>query len=453
MIEVKGPDGSINRFPDGTPDATITSVMAKTYGAPSQAVESHPAQDALDGLTAPFKAFGHEVMEGVRRKAAEEKAGPPTTAGDFLHRFGSDIMSTPRLVGAAAALPSAPAQAVTHPMAKALAAYGPAPSAPPHLRGDLTLAPARRLQGEEAVSTIENALNTSLSGARPAGNRLAQALASTTPKPPPPSALDAPSIDELRTQSGTLYDKARDSGVVVKGPTFQSFATDLKASLKAEGLNGTLQPRTTAALKEIAGTKGDVDLTQLDNLRKIASAAADTPDKADRRLARIATDKLDDFVSSLATKDVVSGDPKAASDMLGGARGLWQRQAKGQQVEDLISKAKFNAQGGVNLDGALRTQFRKLAGNPRGMARFTPEEQAAIQKVATGSPLDQTLFQLGKLAPTSPLLFITELTLGAAHPPAFLAPAVGVGAKLISNANTAKSAALASALMRRGGPP
>lgn len=34
MIEIKAPDGSIARFPDGTPDATIKSAMRKAFGGP-----------------------------------------------------------------------------------------------------------------------------------------------------------------------------------------------------------------------------------------------------------------------------------------------------------------------------------------------------------------------------------------------------------------------------------
>ena len=38
MIEIAAPDGSVVRFPEGTPDATIKNVMAKNYGGPQQPV-------------------------------------------------------------------------------------------------------------------------------------------------------------------------------------------------------------------------------------------------------------------------------------------------------------------------------------------------------------------------------------------------------------------------------
>jgi hypothetical protein len=35
MIEIEAPDGSVVEFPDGTPDATIESVMQAEFGAPT----------------------------------------------------------------------------------------------------------------------------------------------------------------------------------------------------------------------------------------------------------------------------------------------------------------------------------------------------------------------------------------------------------------------------------
>src|SRR5687768_10351017 len=42
MIEIKGPDGSINRFPEGTPDDVIKRAMREVFGGPP---ETPPAQD------------------------------------------------------------------------------------------------------------------------------------------------------------------------------------------------------------------------------------------------------------------------------------------------------------------------------------------------------------------------------------------------------------------------
>lgn len=51
-IDVQAPDGSIARFPDGTPDATIEKVMAETWGAPKKSgVAQNAKAGFVEGLT------------------------------------------------------------------------------------------------------------------------------------------------------------------------------------------------------------------------------------------------------------------------------------------------------------------------------------------------------------------------------------------------------------------
>ena len=141
--------------------------------------------------------------------------------------------------------------------------------------------------------------------------------------------------------------------------------------------------------------------------------------------------------------------------MLGDARKMWSQQAKSQQIEDLINKANINSSGSFNQDQALRTQFQALARNPNRMSRFSPDEQAAILKVASGSALDQAVFGLGKMAPTNlHSMGVNALFEGAAaaggNPWLGTAPAiVGVPAKIASNAITSRNARMASAIMRK----
>lgn len=53
MIQVKGPDGVINQFPDGMDDATITAAMSKVYGSPK--APGKPQRNAF-GEVAGFMA-------------------------------------------------------------------------------------------------------------------------------------------------------------------------------------------------------------------------------------------------------------------------------------------------------------------------------------------------------------------------------------------------------------
>ncbi len=287
----------------------------------------------------------------------------------------------------------------------------------------------------------------------PAGQKVADALGKMGPTPIP----DAPTVDALKAQSGALYEAAKQQGVVVKAPVFQKFATGLAAKAEDAGIDPTLTSKATAALSRITSTEGDVDLGQLDRLRRIASMATASPVKDDRRIGFILKDGLDSFVGDLGPKDVLSGDVGAASDMLTQARDLWGRGARGQAIEDMIAKAKANPSGSLGYDTALRAQFRKFANNSRAMAPFSADEQAAIQKVASGGPVSDVLYAFGGFAPTSWAKAGADSMMGmlaerAGHPAmAASALAASIPAKIGSTALTARRARMASALARTGG--
>lgn len=74
MIQVRAPDGSIAQFPDGTPDATIQQVMARSYGGPK------PPTPAMQRATADAKAnleppAAQQVIHGMSFGFDPEIAG------------------------------------------------------------------------------------------------------------------------------------------------------------------------------------------------------------------------------------------------------------------------------------------------------------------------------------------------------------------------------------------
>ncbi len=67
MIEIRGPDGSINRFPEGMPDEEIKRAMRKVFGGPP---ETQTAQDT---------SFGRGLKVGTQAvgKGLADIAGMP----------------------------------------------------------------------------------------------------------------------------------------------------------------------------------------------------------------------------------------------------------------------------------------------------------------------------------------------------------------------------------------
>lgn len=287
----------------------------------------------------------------------------------------------------------------------------------------------------------------------------------------PAKRIAPASVKELKTASGGMYDEAKKEGVVIKGESFKNFKNGLQASLRGEGLDtglgsgsrANLHPNASAVLGRIIDASGDgthaISLNDLEILRKVATDATETANRPDKRLARIAVDHIDDYQHGLKAHDIVAGDAPKAVALLDQARATWKDAARGETIDKLIAKAQ--AAGGAfkgNLDASYRQQFKKLANNDRGIARFTPEQQEAIRKVAFGDgKLQAVMHTVGRLIPSSNSGLISTSAVGtAAHflgvGPATEALAAGAGVvgKIGSTIKTSKNAQRAAEMARTG---
>lgn len=263
-----------------------------------------------------------------------------------------------------------------------------------------------------------------------------------------------PTKEQLATDSKTAYKAAEDAGIEVSEPSFASAKTGLIDALNKEGVDPTLHPKTTAALKRIAETEGPVTLQKLETLRKISKDAESSIEPADRRLAGQVVDHIDDYIERLDTTDVVSGDPAKAA-LLKDARNLWSRKRKADVIDELMHRAELSAPNfsASGMENAIRTEFRSLAKNQRKMRGFTKEEQAAIERVAKGGPVENSLRMLGKAAPTGVVSGALSSGAGLAFGGpigAVALPLAGMLARSGAKKMTLNNAMAAQELMRRG---
>lgn len=241
-------------------------------------------------------------------------------------------------------------------------------------------------------------------------------------------AAAAKTTEEFKTAARSFYQQADDAGVVVKPESFKALSDDIFLTTARAGIDKTLTPNSTAAvarIQELAqpGT-GPISFQTLDLMRQIASDAKAGAKASDRRVATIITDKIDDYIARLGSKDVVAGDAKVAADAIVQARDLWSRAAKLETVETLIQRAADSAKtfSGSGFENALRTEFKNLAKNARAMRTFTEAEQKAIRQVARGTVSANTARNIGKLAPTGVVSGALGGGIGAA-----VGTAIGVG--------------------------
>ena len=199
----------------------------------------------------------------------------------------------------------------------------------------------------------------------------------------------APETQALKAEGGRLYDQVRATGETFPAPAFDDLATKMTERLKAEGAAPILSPKVNEITRLLQSARGHAPSIQdMETLRRQFSDAGASPDAAERRLAGIGIEMVDDFVEAAS---------EAGSSTLRNARGLWRQARKSEVIEEAIENATIAKEG---VEAGLRNQFSNLyrARNKSKMRGFTDAEIAAIKKVVDGAPMDNLLRRLGSLS-------------------------------------------------------
>lgn len=543
-IQIKGPDGSIAQFPDGTPDNIISGAMAKAYPQPSmlQTIAASPlgrfAHDAIlkpvEGAAslaarytlgdAPANVIdsGSKAIDGSYQAALAAQHNRPGYADA---RAQADAMR--------ATAPSGLTDQLISPIAPALAGFGGG-----LFGGSLNTSNAAADAQSASQDAYAKANPITSGAAQVAGGFMAgpEGIADSLPAAIPKQI--APSIPSLRAAAKQAYQTVDNSGVRVSTDALNGMADSLQDKM-AERLDPVLHPEATAAYNRVMKLGTDnpqavapQSFTQLDNLRRVVADAGQAVKPADRALARQIQDHVDDFVGNLDSSDLdttaldqargaltsatgtkgnalsqmrsievnksgalaargaagqgtrdtymalhdqipqleaqrqaalgdfntentqIQNGPQDTIDALNNARDLWSRSAKAQTLQNIIDKAKNNSTGFAQsgYENALRSGFRKLLNNDRGISRFNPDEVSAIKQVATGgSPVSATnlLRQVGKLSPQGAIPILSEIGMyGVAGPSALAVPAAGLagraGATMLQSAAARNAVRLAA---------
>lgn len=326
---------------------------------------------------------------------------------------------------------------------------------------DAVMAPGKAWNGEYD----ERAVNPETGEVAPFDTRMvddAANLASmVTPVTPGaraalPAAKPVNTVDSLKADASALYEAAEASGVTFGGPRVSTLVNDITAKVMSEGIDPTLHPRATAALKRLQDVSSTgMTVKEVQTMRRILAASGNNvmnPDEG--RIAGFMVDALDDMTAS-------------AAPQLAEARSLYSSAKKGQLVEETIAKARDQADVNYSAAGfeqALRRNFMNLAGNKSAMRGFTAEEQAAIRKVAEGGPIENFMRYVGKWSAGGPVSAVAsfggpaavvggltgDATLGSMAGLATLG--LGGGARKLATDATLNNARLAAASALGNGP-
>jgi len=214
----------------------------------------------------------------------------------------------------------------------------------------------------------------------------------------------APTRAAVRTESQNAYDRATQAGVIVSPNSLQNAVQGITQQVTNAGFDAGLHPRVAAVLNRLQQEgQQPRTLDELEILRRVASGAASSNERDERRLGRIIVGQIDRYVNNLGAPDLVAGN-QAGIGELRTARNLWSRNAKADVFEQMVDRAQTTG-GSVytqsGYENALRGEFRRLANNDTRMRQFTADEQTEIRQIARGGNIQNILRIVGKFSPTS----------------------------------------------------
>ena len=199
----------------------------------------------------------------------------------------------------------------------------------------------------------------------------------------------APGGEALRKQAGALYDAAEAAGVTFPQADYASFVDNISATLAKEGADPVLSPKVVRLQKLLEDSRGQApDLQRMETIRRQFLDAAGSADPAERRLAQIGVDAVDDFVENAS---------ESTAGTLKEARSLWRRMRKAEVIDDAIENATLAKEG---VEAGLRNQFSTLYRQRKSkkMRGFSDDELAAIKAVAEGNMTSNVLRRIGSLS-------------------------------------------------------
>jgi hypothetical protein len=321
------------------------------------------------------------------------------------------------------------------------------------------IAPTAIFKGVKGVKARVDGNRSAAGVARPMAPSQAEPPAQSAPAAQRPAGVarvpeePVPTKERLAELATEAYKRADEAGVVITENSLKGLKTRVVALTKKGGIDKDLHPDSTAALNKILKSKGELTLTEVETLRKVANDAKGAIKPADKRLAGQIVDELDDYIDNLKDTDVVAGDATKAK-ALKEARGLYSRKKKAETLEELVSRAELSAPNfsASGMENALRTEFRNLAKNKQKIRMFTAEEQAAIRKVAQGGKVENALRFIGKFAPTGVVsgTLAGGLATALAGPVGIGVPVAGLAGRYAATRMTMKNVSKADELVRRG---
>jgi|GEM_PF-2729634 len=206
--------------------------------------------------------------------------------------------------------------------------------------------------------------------------------------------VTSPTLPTLKAEKNSAYDLLKSEGTGLTGTQTAYLVQDMRSVLNMDDIILSAKPSVEKALALVDEVEksGAMNLSKFNELQKalgkIYKTAPDAPE----------------VLSMLKKMDDVLADGSRDAALMQAAKAANSKYAKARMLDKYFAQATQNAKKGnliPKTGEAFQAAATKILNNDRAAAFWSPDELAALKKVADGTIGSKVLATIGKLAPTS----------------------------------------------------
>lgn len=392
------------------------------------------ARAGITGLTAVPAMMAEPIAAGVNMLAGKQVIGSPTQGIQKLMTAAGLPEAQGGLERAvqtgASAMAGIPAQAALSGTSAALAPLRQ------NMLQQTAAAGVGGTSGQAAADVVQEATDSPVlsaiagiaAGALTGSVAAKGATAATTKRDP------LVTLDQIKQRAQKAYASVEEQGVTLKPKSVLDNFDSIESALLKENFNPKLDAHKPVAqvleqLRDMTGTQR-VPFSKLEQMRSALVDLKTAKDAATRKYAGQAVSELDNYITNLNGKDVISttGNLGTAVKSVQEARKDWRNLSRATVLEDALNVAEARALDPKASEGELiRRQLINLAANKDKMRFFSEREKNAIKSVASGPTADPLLSLLARLNPERSALMQASTVAGSFANPAAAAGVAGIG--------------------------
>jgi hypothetical protein len=206
--------------------------------------------------------------------------------------------------------------------------------------------------------------------------------------------VTSPTLPTLKAEKNSAYDLLKSEGTGLTGTQTAYLVQDMRSVLNMDDIILSAKPSVEKALALVDEVEksGAMNLSKFNELQKalgkIYKTAPDAPE----------------VLSMLKKMDDVLADGSRDAALMQAAKAANSKYAKARMLDKYFAQATQNAKKGnliPKTGEAFQAAATKILNNDKAAAFWSPDELAALKKVADGTIGSKVLATIGKLAPTS----------------------------------------------------